>query len=272
MRFSSAVLGCIMGKLKFPCELALPIGLMLMAVSVGLLIKSGLGVTVVSSVPLMLHYTFPFLEFGEWSIVFNIAIMGLAVLLIRRPRTSYIISIFMAVFYGVLIDVFKTLIAPLPSSAELCPIYFALSILALATGLALSMMSRLPLLPNDVLIRDAVFQYRVKYKKAKTIYDITSLTISLLFCFLALGGLRDIGIGTIISAVIMGSCVSFMITRLDRMFIFEPAVPIISKFIQREEKKTIMRRNKDEDCDMYESFPITLAQIENGDWYNERPM
>ena len=246
-----------MEKVRFPCELALPLGLVLMASSVCLLIKSGLGVTVMSSVPLMLHYIFPVFEFGVWSTIFNIAVMLLAVVLIKKPRPSYIMSIVMAVFYGILIDILKAVIFKLPESTMLSLIYFLMSMIALSVGIAFSIKSRLPLLPNDVFIRDAVFIYRVRYKKAKTIYDITCLSISLLLCFLVLGGLRDIGLGTIISAIIIGSCVAAVIKVLDKALVFEPLIPAVGRFVAKEEKRMIMRRNTDEDCDQYESFPIT---------------
>lgn len=253
-----------MEKLRFPCELALPLGLILSASSVCLLIKSGTGVTVISSVPLMLNYTFPAISFGLWSIIFNIIIMLLAVVLIRKPRPSYLMSLALAVAYGVLINIFKMIIFPLPNSLGLNAAYFILSLLALSSGTALLMKSRLPLLPNDVLVRDAVFLYRVRYKKVKTLYDMSCLTISLLFCFLILGGLRDIGIGTVMFAVIMGSCISAAIKVLDKAFVFEPLIGAIGNFVAKEEKRMIMRRNTDDDCDLYESFPMSYTQNETG--------
>ncbi len=227
--------GTCVTKTKYPCELALASGLVLTALSVCLFLRSGLGVTVISSVPLMLHYTFPFIDFGVWNMIFNAAMLVLAVVLLKRARASYIVSLFMAVIYGALIDLFKPVVFMLPISLPLSILYFLLSMLALSVGIAFYMKCRLPLLPCDVFIRDAVIAYRIPYRKVKTIFDISCLAVSLVFCFAVLGELRDIGIGTVVSAITTGSCVAFFMRRMDSAFEFEPAIPAVGRFVNRDE-------------------------------------
>ncbi|MBR4697464.1 MAG: hypothetical protein IKP18_03410, partial [Candidatus Methanomethylophilaceae archaeon] len=61
--------------MRFPCELALLCGLLLVAFAVCLFIQSGYGVTVISSIPLMVSYALPFLDFGTWNIIYQLVLV-----------------------------------------------------------------------------------------------------------------------------------------------------------------------------------------------------
>lgn len=210
-------------------------GLLLIAISVCFFIKSGFGVTVITSIPLTIHYIFPSIDFGVWNIIFQVALMALTAAILRTAKVSYVISVLLAVMYGFMIDLVEPLIFAFPDSDVLSVVYFAISMVIISLGVAIYMRSRLPLLPGDVLIRDVVIRYRIRYMKVKTLFDITCLAISVSMSLLVLGGLMDIGIGTIFSALTIGTCVSFAMKLIDRVFYFEPAIPSIGRFIESEE-------------------------------------
>ncbi|MBO4798392.1 MAG: hypothetical protein J5494_06465, partial [Candidatus Methanomethylophilaceae archaeon] len=66
------------GKIRFPCEMSLLCGLLLVAFAVCLFIRSGYGVTVISSIPLMASYAFPALDFGTWNIIYQLVLVAMA--------------------------------------------------------------------------------------------------------------------------------------------------------------------------------------------------
>ena len=84
----------------------------------------------------------------------------------------------------------------------------------------------------DIFIRDAVITYRIKYRIVKTAFDVSCIAISAVICWLSLGKIVDIGIGTIVSACVTGYFVAFITTKIyGRFFEFVPATRLAARFL-----------------------------------------
>lgn len=220
------------GKLRFPCELALLCGLLLVAFSVCLFIRSGYGTTVISSIPLMLSYAMPELGFGSWNVIYQLALIGLCILMTKKASGSYAFSIIVALLFSAFLDVMKGLLSGLPKSTELDLIYIVAAHILLFFGVSFFMRCYIPLLPVDIFIRDAVITYRIRYRIVKTAFDLSCISISAIICWLALGKIVDLGIGTLVSAFVTGYFVAFITTRIyDRFFEFVPATSFAARFL-----------------------------------------
>ena len=220
------------GKIVFPCELSLLAGLVLVAFAVCLFVRSGYGVTVLASIPLMLSYTFPIMDFGTWNIIYQFVLICVAISITRRPNMGYAISMAEAVLFGFFLNAMKALLADIPLSFELSLVYLFVAHVLLFFGVAFFMRSYIPLLPCDVFIRDVVITYRIKYRTFKTLFDVTCMLISVAIGLLVFGHIVDIGIGTVISACTTGYFVARITTRVyDKHFYFRPITRICRRYL-----------------------------------------
>lgn len=218
--------------MRFPCELALLCGLLLVAFAVCLFIQSGYGVTVISSIPLMVSYALPFLDFGTWNVIYQLVLVCLCVMVTKKLSASYAFSIVVTILFGFFLNFMKATLADLPKSVELDLVYIVVAHVLLFFGVSFFMRCYIPLLPVDLFIRDVVITYRIKYKVMKTTFDLTCIALSAVICYLALGTIVDLGLGTLVSAFVTGYFVAFITTKVyDRYFEFVPLTRIAERLL-----------------------------------------
>jgi uncharacterized membrane protein YczE len=219
-------------RIVFPCELSLLMGLLLVSFAVCLFIRSGYGVTVLASIPLMLSYVEPAMDFGTWNIVYQFVLICIAIAITRRPNLGYLISMAEGILFGIFLNLMKSLLSGLPYSFELSIVYLVVAHVLLFFGVSFFMRAYIPLLPCDLFIRDVVITYRIKYRNFKTAFDIFCMVTSALIGVLMLGGIVDIGVGTLISAFVTGYFVSKITVKVyDRYFEFRPLTRFCAKYL-----------------------------------------
>ncbi len=219
-------------KTVIPCELALLAGMILVSFSVCLFIRSGYGVTVMASIPLMISYVAPVFDFGTWNIIYQAILLFIAMAITRKPGMGYVISAAECILFGFFLNMMKDLLAGIPVNFELSLLYLVIAHILLFFGVAFFMRCYIPLLPCDLFIRDVVLTFRIKYKVFKTAFDIFCMVASAAIGILFLGGIVDIGIGTLISACITGYFVSRIISGIyDRYFEFRPLTGFFSGYL-----------------------------------------
>ena len=111
----------------FPGELALLLGLVCNSLGVSIMVKSGFGISSISSVPYAFSRIWQGLSFGVWNYVFQSALIAVLMLLVRRFKVGYVLSFFLAVCFGYMIDFFDCITAGLPAGAIWQTLYFLVS-------------------------------------------------------------------------------------------------------------------------------------------------
>lgn len=213
----------------FPCELALIAGLVCASIAVCLLLKSGLGVSVISSVALSLYYSAPVLSFGTWNIIFQIGVLLLLIAILKKVNISYFVSLGVGVVFGILLDVMKPIVFSLPDETWLIPVYVAASMLIISVGITFFMKCQMPLLPCDIFVRNIVIEKHLPLGRTKTIFDISCLIFAIAVSLIFAGAIRDIGIGTVISAVFTGTLVALVSKGISKVFDFRPVTGIAKR-------------------------------------------
>ena len=97
-----------MEKKVLASELALAMGVRCNAIAVSLLIKSELGVSTISSVPVVLNEMFAHVTIGRWHFLLQVVLVVVMALLTWR-FLGYVFSIAMALLFGYLLDFFEFL-------------------------------------------------------------------------------------------------------------------------------------------------------------------
>ncbi len=217
-------------KKRFPCEAAMVLGLVINSFAVSLMVRSGLGISTLSSVPLSLSELFPILSFGVWNFLIQSLTILVLVLATRVFRWGYLLSFAIAGVFGLLIDGWAVLLSPLPLTLPLRALYFFIGFVVISFGASLFIKCRLPVLPFDTFVRDFSQHFKKPVRVVKTAFDFFCLTVSLIIS-LILGRLVGVGVGTVFSACFTGLLTQRMVEWLEARFVFQPAVPLVRRFV-----------------------------------------
>lgn len=180
------------------------LGLILDAAGVSLITKADFGISAVSSFPYSLHQAFPAFSFGVWSYLFQLGLTGILMLAARQFSIRYLSAFVVSVAFGYLLDAANLLSKLLPRILIARCAYFALGTVCLIVGVCLMMYSELPILPQDLFVRELSKLRGWKLQRVKTVFDCACLLGSVAVSLLFSGQLDALGIGTIISALVMG--------------------------------------------------------------------
>ena len=207
-------------KVTLRGELALLIVILINSMGVVLMLRSGSGISAISSVPYAFSLVFPTLTLGTWTYIFQGLLVLSLMILKKRFVPSYLFSFVAGFAFGKMVDIHEIWINTLPLTIPLRVFYFVASYLILCFGIALSNRCKLPVIPTDLFPRDLSGIIRRPYPKVKITFDVTCLAVTagLTFCFL--GHIKGLGIGTILAAFTMGKVIGMIGNILDRHFRF----------------------------------------------------
>lgn len=205
---------------RFRGELALCIIAVLNSFAVYLMLYSGAGISSISSVPYALSLALPGLSLGTWTYLFQTALVAVLMVLRRRFVPSYLLAFLVGFAFGKMMDVHALWIDRLPLTPLLRVIYFAVSFVALALGIALSNHCRLPIIPTDLFPREVSAVTGLPYQRVKTVFDLSCLAVTLTLLLAAVHRVSGIGVGTVFCALVMGKVIARAGAALERRFCF----------------------------------------------------
>lgn len=209
-------------KKCFTGETALLLGLVFNSFASTLMIKSQFGLSSITSVPYALSLAFDKLTYGTWNYIFQCTLIAILVIATRKFKIGYIISFFLAIVFGYLIDFFNsTIIQILPNGLLLNTIYFIVSFSMISVGMSLLLNCNTPVLPVDTFTRDLPAHFNIPYKRSKTTFDLSCLAVTIIISLIFLKRLVGIGIGTVVCAFITGKVVSCINSFINERFYFE---------------------------------------------------
>ena len=208
-------------KKVFSGELALCLGLIFNSFATTLMVESGFGIAAIASVPYTLSLVFDKITFGVWNYSFQTFIVFLLVVITRKFKKQYIVSFFLAVIFGYLIDFFNLFIPKLPNNIFLNTIYFLCAFFVLVAGICLLLRCTMPVLPIDSFTRDVPIHFNSSYKVVKTTFDLVALTVTVILSLGFLRAFKGIGIGTVICALTTGKIVTYIVSFIDKKYCFK---------------------------------------------------
>ena len=206
-------------KKSFSGEYALLLSMMLDSLGVEMQVRSGVGISCISSVPYVLSRIFPVCSFGTWNYLSQIFILLVLVLCPRRFKPGYLISVGLSFLFGTLLDVYAGLI-PAPDTVPGKGILFLAGLLIVCFSIWMLQRCLLPILPFDTFTRDMTECFHLSFPKFKTAFDLTCLSISVALSLLCFGHLVGVGFGTFFGAFFTGSIVAAITRVMDRHISF----------------------------------------------------
>lgn len=218
-----------MTKIKINKYISYFLGLILLSFGIVLAVKADLGITVSTSPSYVLSIWSDIVSFGTFNYIVQGIVFILMVVVLKKIKTVYFLSFLTSVILGYTIDFFAKVMASVQADTYgMKGFLFVSSIIVISVGLVFFIKSNKPILPFDMFVREISAKYDIGIGKFKTGFDISVLVISIAMSYLFFGELRGIHIGTLISALTIGSCVGFFMKLFDGIFYVEESSMEIS--------------------------------------------
>ena len=192
------------------------VGLFIMAIGIGLSVKSNLGVSPVSTIPYAITLIWG-IEMGQATILFYVVLVLLQAIILKKDfKAKNFLQIPVAIAFGYFTTFSNNLmsIIPEPSNYFVRFILLIFSIVCVGAGILLYMSSDLIPLAGEGVMQAVSFKTKIEFSKCKMGFDVTMVIISATICYVFLNRLGSVREGTVISAI----CVSLVLQLLTRLF------------------------------------------------------
>ncbi|GCA66540.1 membrane protein [Mediterraneibacter butyricigenes] len=182
-------------------------GLFLMTLGVSMSVKSNLGVSPVSSIP----YTITCitgLEMGKATIVFHVFLVALQILILRKAfRKKNLLQVVVGVIFGYFTTFSNYLFSFLPTPEVLIVRFLMMfgSAVLIAVGIFFYLPADIIPLAGEGAMQAISDTTEVVFNKVKIGFDVSMVVVSLAACLLVLRELGSVGVGTIITSVLVGA-------------------------------------------------------------------
>lgn len=191
------------------------IGILINAFGVALITKAALGTSPISSVPYVLSLRFaPTL--GAFTFVMNLLFIILQPVLLRRDyQPIQLLQIVVNIVFSWFIDVSMNLLGwlePQNITVELLVLLLGCAVLGL--GISVEVAPDVLLVPGEGLVGALTAASGRRFGSVKVAFDVTLVLISLALSLLFFHRLNGLGLGTVISALLVGRFVNLYNSRL----------------------------------------------------------
>ena len=176
-------------------ELALLLAVVINSFGVVLMLRSGSGISAISSVPYAFSELFPRVSMGTWTYIFQGLLVLSLMVLRKRFVPEYLFSFVVGFFFGIMIDFHELWISWLPQTLPLRVLYFCISYLVICFGIALSNRCRMPIIPTDLFPRELAEITGTAYSRIKISFDVICLLTTAVLTFFGLGRIMGLGGG-----------------------------------------------------------------------------
>ena len=208
------------------------LGLVVVALGVGLSIKSNLGIAPLSCIPTVLSLKFTAISVGTFTWAFNLLFIVIQAFILKKDfKWSHVLQVLPILIFGYLVDgaiwLFDALQAP--ATTYWVQILLCLAaVLLTAVGIRLEVVGQGWILPADNTLHIITQRTGAKFSIVKVIMDVILVVITVglaLLFFHLLTGSPETNVvreGTLIQAVLTGLCMHVTDPVLNRWL--EPVV------------------------------------------------
>ncbi len=182
-------------------------GLLIMTLGVAISVKYDLGVTPISSIPYTMTVVTG-MDLGIATILFSVVVVLLQIAMLRKNyQPINLLQIPIGIIFGLFLTACGKLmnVFPNPSNVVLSFMLMLFSTVFVAFGVFLYVPTGfIPLAPEGFLVAFSKIT-KIKFGTAKIICDVAMVILSLLTCLIIIHSLGSVGIGTVVSAILVGT-------------------------------------------------------------------
>lgn len=187
------------------------IGVAINSFAIALIAKADLGVGAISCVAYVLAEASG-LSFGAFTFIVNMLfIVGQVVLLRRDFKPIQFLQVVVNIAFSSLIDVSAALMAGF--ALDTIPLQvagLAVGCILLALGIAVEVAPNVLLVPGEGIVRAINAVTQKPFGSCKAAFDTSLVVIALVLSFALLGDIVGVGVGTVVSALVVGRIVNVL--------------------------------------------------------------
>lgn len=221
-------------KLRKCGEAAFVPGVILLGLATVLMSKASFGLSMVVAPAYVLADWVRVIPTGSMCYIYQGLLVIATSLIMGRFKISYLVTFVSAVLFGVFVDIFGLVFAFIsePNLWQRVAL-FAIAIPINSLSIALLLHSYFPPQAPELFVREISGKFGFVMYKTKYVYDLCSCAVSIVLSFVLLGGLRHVGIGTVVYAFINAPLIGVFGKWLDKIADYEPRWPKLWELCQR---------------------------------------
>ena len=221
----------LLTKKQLPGELLLALAMLLNSLAVTLMIKADFGISAISSVPYVFSHAFPVFSWGTWNAVVQCAWLLVTMMAVGKFKPGYLFSFVLAFVFGYLLDMWAGVLGHLSLGFAWRLVYFTAGLLIMSFGASCFFLCGTPALPFDTVPRAFVIEKGLSVRKARTGFDLINLALSLAVSLVFVGRIIGIGIGTFVSALLMGTLAGKVTAWLSARYQIKPYFSVLGRMV-----------------------------------------
>ena len=180
--------------------------------------KAGnLGVSAISSVPNVLSVRFEALTIGNWTFLWNLAMIAAQIAILRKDfQKRELLQIPMSFLFGWFTDIGVQIVSVVPvNSYPMQLVMVVAGICILAFGITLGITANVILNSGEAIVKAIAFKTKKEFSSVKVLYDTGCIITAVLLSLVLFGGkIRGIREGTLIAAFLNGTMVKVYSRRI----------------------------------------------------------
>lgn len=215
-------------KKNFYSELSYLLGLVILALGTALMERADFGMSMVVAPAYIIHLKlsqyFPVFSFGMAEYCLQLVLIVALCIALRKFKVGYLFSFVTAVLYGVVLDVLMLGIAHIPAeSYAVRTVLFVCGMGLCSLGVALFLKTYLAPEAYELVVKEISRKYNLRISVVKTVYDLTSLGVSVImsFCFFGWFCFEGVKWGTLITSLVNGWLIGRITAFLDKRYCFK---------------------------------------------------
>lgn len=197
-----------------------------MTIGIAFSIKSNLGVSPVSTIPYTLTVVWH-VEIGLATIIFHCFLVILQIILLRKSfEIKNLTQVIVGIIFGYFTSFSVYLMSFIPNSNTLLIslIYLIISIIAIAFGIFLYLPPNIIPLAGEGAMQAIAIVTKKPFSKIKVYFDSTMVIVSLITCIIMTHTLGSVGLGTIISAILVGTTLKYIVKIFECIKGYNPLI------------------------------------------------
>lgn len=189
----------------FISMLYLLLSIVIMGLGINLVAHANLGTSALTSIPLVMNELVP-LSFGELTMIFNIVLVISQVILLGKsfPLLQYF-QLIVSFVLGVSVDFWGPMIQYLELNHFLWQlIAVVIGCFIIALSITIQLKADLVNNPGEGIVKVIALRFNTEFSKVKVPLDLAYVLIAVILSWFTLGRIVGVGIGTLVSAVLVG--------------------------------------------------------------------
>lgn len=182
-------------------------GVLVCAVGIAFITRAGLGTSPISSIPFVLSLITP-VSMGAYTLAFNLFFLLCESLLIGRFGVAQALQIPVTVLFSLCVDGALSLIpSQYGGSWMASTVYLVVGCVVMSLGIYLEVLADIIMLPGEAFVRALSQRIGKEFGNVKVCFDSSLTAIAAVIAWWAFRHLNGVGIGTVLSALVVGQLV-----------------------------------------------------------------